>query len=167
MQEDYKGRNVLPERLHRAESVAGSKKMYFLMFVAAVCMICYGSAEYPEWKEAHSGVPDVVSSMSMNNDHYLKVVANSTRIDDKEAFAREIIHMCQDNSFHSIRFSTDINGYPSKLDITVYLNRKDVEKGKAACDIEFSTEDFKEGYDIKNDADKFRLYLDGQEIEFY
>ncbi len=140
---------------------------YFLIAAALVCAVQYGVRKYPEWKEAHSGVPDVVSSFSMNNDHHLNVAANSSRIEDKEEFAREIIHMCQDNSFHSIRFSTDVNGYPSELDITVYLNRKDVKKGKAVCEIEFSTGDFQKGYDIKNDADKFHLYLDGKEIDFY
>lgn len=34
-------------------------------------------------------------------------------------------------------------------------------------EIEFSTDDFSGEYDIKNDADKFRLYLDGKEIDFY
>ena len=140
---------------------------YFLIAVALVCAVQHGGRKYPEWREAHSGVTDVVSSFSMNNDHHLNVVANSSRIEDKEEFAREIIHMCQDNSFHSIRFSTDVNGYPSELDITVYLNRKDVEKGKSVCEIEFSTDDFQKGYDIKNDADKFHLYLDGKEIDFY
>lgn len=140
---------------------------YFLVFLAFVSLIQYGKEKYPEWKEAHSGIPDAVSSMSLNNDHHLKVVANSSRIEDKEGLARKIIHMCQDNSFHSIRFSTDINGYPSELHISVYLNRKEVEGGEPVFEIEFSTDDFNGEYDIKNDADKFRLYLDGEEIEFY
>ncbi len=140
---------------------------YLLVFLAFVSLIQYGKEKYPEWKEAHSGIPDVVSSMSLNNDHHLKVVANSSRIEDKEGLARKIIHMCQDNSFHSIRFSTDINGYPSELHISVYLNRKEVEGGEPVFEIEFSTDDFSGEYDIKNDADKFRLYLDGEEIEFY
>lgn len=75
--------------------------------------------------------------------------------------------MCQDNSFHSIRFSTDINGYLSELQISVYLNRKKEEKGEPVFEIEFSTDDFSGEYDIKNAADKFRLYLDGKEIDFY
>ncbi len=145
----------------------GRKNVYFMLFIVLAGMIQYGRGKYPEWKEAHSGMPDVVSSISVNNDHHLEVVANSGRIDDKEEFAQELIHMCQDNSFHSIRFSIDINDYPSGLDITVYLNRKAVEKGKPVCEIEFSADDFNKGYDIKNDADKFHLYLDGKEIEFY
>lgn len=85
----------------------------------------------------------------------------------QEGLARKIIHMCQDNSFHSIRFSTDINGYPSELHISVYLNWKEAEEGEPVFEIEFSTDDFSGEYDIKNDADKFRLYLDGEEIDFY
>ena len=96
-----------------------------------------------------------------------KLIANRSRIEDKEEFAREIIHMCQDNSFHSIRFSTDINGYPLELNILVYLNRKELEEGELVFEIEFSTDDFSGEYDIKNDADKFRLYLDREEIDFY
>lgn len=140
---------------------------YLFVFMALISLIRYGKMKYPEWKEAHSGIPDAVSSMSINNDHHLKVAANSSRIEDREELARRIIHMCQDNSFHSIRFSTDVNGYPSELHISVYLNRKEVEGGDPVFEIEFSTDDFREEYDIKNDADKFRLYLDGEEIDFY
>lgn len=154
-------------RQREADTVMHRGIFYLLVFLVFAGLIQYGKEKYPEWKEAHSGIPDAVSSMSLNNDHHLKVVANSSRIEDKEGLAREIIHMCQDNSFHSIRFSTDINGYPSELHISVYLNRKEVEGGEPVFEIEFSTDDFNGEYDIKNDADKFRLYLDGEEIEFY
>ena len=138
------------------------------LFIFCVAMISYYEPKkYKQWQEDHSGVPDVVSCMSTNNDHYLTVVANSSKIVDKEKFARQVIHMCQNNSFHSVRFSTDINGYPTGLDITVYLNRREVEKGEPVCKIEFSADDFTGEYDIKNDAEKFHLYLDGKEIEFY
>lgn len=74
--------------------------------------------------------------------------------------------MCRENSFHSIRFSTDINGYPSGLCITVYLTRKDPEKGGPVCEIELRMEEYTAGCDIKNDVEQFHLYLDGKEIEF-
>lgn len=172
MKEDFKDgqfqdRRGLSEGSRKMKSDKGNRNAYFMLFMVLVCVIQYGRAKYPEWREAHSGIPDVVSSISMNNDHYLKVVANSGRIYNKEEFARQIIHMCQNNSFHSIRFSTDINGYPTGLDITVYLNCKEAEKGEPVCKIEFSTDDFTGEYDIKNDAEKFHLYLDGEEIEFY
>ncbi len=147
----------------------GRKKFYFLIFIFMVflCGILYGRKRYPEWKEARSGVPDIYSSMLVDNEQNLIVIANSSRIDDKEAFARQVIHMCQENSFHSVRFSTDLSGYPSGVNIIVYLNEKDVDRRKPVCEIEFSTDDNSKNYDIKNNADKFRLYLDGKEIEFY
>lgn len=55
--------------------------------------------------------------------------AKESQSQRREGLARKIIRMCQDNSFHSIRFSTDINGYPSELHISVYLNRKEAEGG--------------------------------------
>ena len=137
-----------------------------LLILGAVGVFRYGVLELEKWKESHLGIPDAVSSVSSNNWQYLKVVANSSRIDDKEAFARKVIQMCRENSFHSIRFSTDINGYPSGVDITVYLNRKDLEKGEAVCEIEFRTEGYREDCDIKNDVEQFHLYLDGAEIDF-
>lgn len=145
-----------PKRFFRA--------ILLILGVAGIFHYCMDDSE--EWEESHSGIPDAVSSMSGNNRQYLKVVANSDRIDDKEAFARKVIQMCRENSFHTIRFSTDINGYPSGLCITVYLNRKDLEKGEPVCEIEFRMEEYIAGCDIKNDVEQFHLYLDGKEIEF-
>ena len=71
------------------------------------------------------------------------------------------------NSFHTIRFSTDINGYPRGLTITVYLNRRDVERNEPVCEIDFRTEEYREDWDIKNNVEHFQLYLDGKELIFY
>lgn len=119
------------------------------------------------WKESHSGIPDVVSSIVRNRSYYLTVVANSSKIDDKEAFACEVIQMCRQNSFQSVKLSTDINGYPSDLNIAVYLNYKDIKRNRQACEISFHAKENTEEYDIKNDVEKFHLYLDGKEITFY
>jgi hypothetical protein len=140
------------------------RAILLILGVAGIFHYCMEDSE--EWEESHSGIPDAVSSMSSNNRQYLKVVANSDRIDDKEAFARKVIQMCQENSFHTIRFSTDVNGYPSGLSITVYLNRKDLEKGRQVCEIEFRTEEYMEDCNIKDDVEQFHLYLDGEEIKF-
>ena len=118
-------------------------------------------------KTDYSEVPDIISSVSINNYYYLTVIANSRKIGDKEAFAREVIHMCQENAFHSMKFSTGINGYPSGLDIKIYLVCGDIEKKEAVCNIKFVTDKYNGESDIKNDQDKFHLYLDGNEIEFY
>lgn len=137
-----------------------------LFMLCMVEIIHYGILRSEEWAESHSGIPDVVSSISKNRCYELTVVANSNRIDDLEVFAREVIEMCQQNAFHSMKFSTDIKGYPSALDITVYLNRKGVESNQPVCAIEFRTKEHTEDYDIKNDVEQFQLYLDGEEIDF-
>ena len=138
-----------------------------LLILAVAGMICYGTKGAEEWEENHTGIPDAVSSMSSNNWQYLKVVANSDRIEDKEAFAREVVQMCRENSFHTIRFSTDINGYPRGLTITVYLNCRGVERNEPVGEIDFCTEEYREDWDIKNHVEHFQLYLDGKEIDFY
>ncbi len=137
-----------------------------LFMISMVYTIYHGISQYEEWTESHSGVPDVVSSMSRNRCYELTVVANSNRIDDLEMFARKVVEMCQQNAFHSMKFSTDIQGYPSGLDITVYLNRKSMENNQPVCAIEFRTKAYEEDYDIKNDAEQFQLYLDGKKIDF-
>lgn len=145
------------------------KKIFISVLVSfcGVVILLYGIRKMERWREDNSGIPDVISSISANGYHYLTVVANSREIDDKETFAREVIHMCQTNSFHSMKFSTSVNGYPSGLDIKVYLVRNDIEKKEPVCNIKFVTDRCEKGVDIKNNADKFHLYLDGNEISFY
>lgn len=144
------------------------RKLLFLwvLVVLSTMIIIHGTERFKQWQEEHSGIPDISSCISVNNDHYLTIIANTERIEDKEGFARKIIRMCQQDSFHSVRFAPDTAGYPSRLSITVYLNRKDIGYNEPVCKIEFKTDDYNEDYDIKNDADKFQLYLDGNEIRF-
>lgn len=143
-----------------------------LLILGIVVMIPHTTKGYEKeqekYSEERSGLPDIVNSMVSGSDYSMVVVANSDRIEDKEEFARTVIHMCQDNSFHSVRFSTDIRGYPTGLDVSVFLSRKDVEERKEpVCKIEFKTDDFSKGYNIKDNPDKFHLFLDEKEIEFY
>ena len=48
------------------------------------------------------GEPDVISSMKMNQDETLTVVANRKQIEDKEDFAKLLVKKCKDNSFSSL-----------------------------------------------------------------
>lgn len=145
------------------------KKLFLcILGIWSIVLTACGTKEDTQEQEELSGIPDTVSSVVFDTDYNLTVVANSDRIEDKEEFARTLVHMCQDNSFHSVKFSTDIRGYPTGLDISVYMNRKDIEKKKEpAYRIEFKTDDFSKGYNIKENPDRFTLYLDGKEIAFY
>lgn len=70
------------------------------------------------------GEPDVKNSMSFNREQHLTVIAYRNKIEDKEAFAEELIQMCKDNSFKTIKFSTD-RGYATGIYMNVYLTEKD------------------------------------------
>ena len=54
------------------------------------------------------GEPDVISSMIVNNEQYLTVVANRNKIENEEEFKKLLIRMYEENSFHSVKFSTDL-----------------------------------------------------------
>lgn len=144
------------------------KRKKLFLCILGILGIVLTSCGTKEDKQQNTGIPDVVNSVISGTDYNLTVVANSNEIEDTEEFARTVVHMCQDNSFRSIRFSTDIRSYPTGLDISVYMNRKDVEEKKEpAYRIEFKTDDFSEGCNIKENPDRFTLYLDGKEIAFY
>lgn len=141
-----------------------NKRLFLCILI--VMMIPFGRKKYEQWQEEHSGIPDAINSMAIGGDLCLTVIANTSEIEDKEALAREIIHKCIDNSFTSIRLSTDINGYPASLKIKVHLNRKDLEKRKKpAFKIEFATDN--ESYNIKDNADEYHLFVDDEEVKFY
>ena len=94
--------------------------------VLLISLFLYLVKRKDEWIIDECGIPDAVSSISDGEKCCLTVVANSGQIRDKEAFAREVVRMCTENSFRSLRFSTDIGGWPAVLEIDVYLQKKDV-----------------------------------------
>lgn len=110
------------------------------------------------------GEPDVINSIRSGNDERLTVVANRDDIEDKEEFARLLVNMCQENSFKTIKFSTDF-GYATKLNMRVYLWRDEIEGNDPVMTVDFEPIDWKPGYDIVNNPEMFELYIDGELIE--
>lgn len=84
-----------------------NKKRICIVCVIVIFAITTGYLFEKKSKEEISMEPDGVSSISMNRDQYLTVVANRDRIEDKEEFAKLLVKMCRENSFHTIKFSTD------------------------------------------------------------
>lgn len=118
-----------------------------------------------QWKEDHSGIPDAVNSRNLGRECFLTVVANRDEIEDKEEFARTVVEMCIENSFESMCFSTDQEGYPSRLEIEVYRRKSEAGRGEPVCLIRF--EPTAEECNIKDDTEQYRLYVDGREIKFF
>lgn len=133
------------------------KKLFLICLVALLMLQGCGEKHTP-------AEPDVVSSLSMNRDQYLTVVANRDEIEDKEEFAWKLIEMCQENSFQTIKFSTD-RGYATRIRMSVYLWKDEIEGNDAVIEIEYEPEEFNMDYDIVNNPDKFELYVDGELVE--
>lgn len=98
------------------------------MVVAVVLVLAVMMGSDLEWNERRvEGEPDVISSVIMNDDQYLTVVANRNEIEDEEEFKKLLIRMYEENSFHSVKFSTDI-AEPEKVYMKVYLWKDEVKK---------------------------------------
>ena len=108
--------------------------------------------------------PDVVGSIKMNQDENLTVVANRDEIEDRVEFARLLVKMCQENAFHTIKFSTDY-GYATSLDMRVYLWKDEIEGHDPVMRVEFKPIEWNQDYDIVNNPEMFELYVDGELIE--
>ena len=140
------------------------KKRICIVCVIMVFSIMTGYLFEKKSKEEISMKPDVVSSISMNRDQYLTVVANRDRIEDKEEFAKLLVKMCRDNSFHTIKFSTD-RGYATGIHMQVYLCEEDIEEAKVAMKIDYVQRVCNEKYDICNNPEEFELHVDGETVK--
>lgn len=82
------------------------------------------------------GEPDVISSIIMNNEQYLTVVANCNEIENEEEFTKLLIKMYEENSFHSVKFSTDLVD-PEKVYMKVYPFRETIKEKETDPILEF------------------------------
>ena len=113
-------------------------KMVVVVLVVAV-MIGIGL----EWEERRvEGEPDVVKSMIVNNEQYLTVVANCNEIQNKKQFKKLLIRMYEENSFHSVKFSTDISD-PEKVYMKVYLWKDEIKKNRYKLKLDTTAENAK------------------------
>ena len=127
-----------------------------LLFVLALYLIGRGRG----WSVEDCGIPDAVSSISDGEKCCLTVVANSGEIPDEEAFARKVIRMCTENSFRSLRFSTDIGGWPEEMEIDVYLRKKDVGEEPPVFRIRAESEHGKSPDDTENQSERYRIFIE-------
>ena len=133
------------------------KKMFLMCFVGIVLLQGCGCSHI-------AGEPDIVSSISMNQDYYLTVVANCDVIENKHEFAWKLIKMCRENSFRTIKFSTD-QGFATRIQMSVYLWKDEIKGNESVMEITYEPEEGTMNYDIVNNHDKFNLYVDGELVE--
>lgn len=141
-----------------------NKKCIWVLCAMAVLIITMEYFIKPNSEEDVPMAPDVVSSISMNRDQYLTVVANRDNIEDKEEFAKLLIEMCKENSFHTIKFSTD-RGYATNVDMRVYLFQDKIEGHGTVMIVKYEPVEYGKGYDIVHNPDQFKLTIDGKTYE--
>lgn len=88
------------------------------------------------------GEPDIISSMIVNNEQYLTVVANCNEIENEEEFKKLLIRMYEENSFHSVKFSTDLVD-TEKVYMKVYFWRDEIKKSRYKLRMETTTKNAK------------------------
>lgn len=143
------------------------KKILGMIIVAIFCfgLLACSHTMTPDENAHIPGEPDVINSIRSGNDERLTIIANRDEIEDKEEFARLLVKMCQENSFKTIKFSTDI-GYATRLNMRVYLWRDEIEGNEPVMTVDFEPIDWKPGYDIVNNPEMFELYVDGELVEY-
>lgn len=136
------------------------KSSIFIIIGLVLFLICgFGDNNNADDKTSVSGEPDVVCSIVSNRDYDLTVIANKEEIVDKEMFAKELIQMCVDNSFHTIRFSTDF-GYATGIKMRVYLSKEDWQNGEQiAMEVSYTQDSLERKYDIVNNPEKFTIVI--------
>lgn len=78
----------------------------------------------------------------------MTLTANQLYISDSDDFASEMLKRFVENDFQNVRFSFDENGYPEKLNMTVYSNKLSKRLHKQAfCIIATKTTDNPVHYD--------------------
>lgn len=107
-----------------------------------------------------TGVPDAVGSTLSGGTCSLTVTANADRIGDEETFAREVVRMCRENAFRSLRLSTDMGGWPEELDIKVYLRREDIGEKEPVMRILYEPADTEADVSIADDPEKYILTIE-------
>ena len=129
-----------------------------------ICLLCVAVFVSGCGQKHKEGEPDVISSIKMNQDEMLTVVANRNQIEDKEEFAELLLKKCKENSFQSVKFSTD-SGYATSLNLRVYLWEDEIEGPDPVMVVEYKPVEWGKDYDIVNDPEKFQMYVDGELME--
>lgn len=88
----------------------------------------------------------------------LSVVLYQSTLSDYSSCAKRIVDHCINNSFQTINFDYEENGYPSTISAKVYLTEHDFDKGNVAFEMTYRP-DVDEAkifnYDIKNNSENF------------
>lgn len=131
------------------------KRRIIALLLITVLILLFGTTKDSE----ESTEADCVSSYEVNGDYKLVIIANQKKTINKRKFAERLIEQVRENDFKTIRFSYDLGGYPKGLDMIVYLDEESWEQSKSVMHISLRQDDWKDGYNIVENPDEFRLEI--------
>lgn len=108
---------------------------------------------------------DAISSVSMNDQEKILIVANCNRIEDRTKFAKEVLQKYMDNSFQSIRLSTDLRESVTCLQVSVYLQEEQIENGNPVMEIEYRLQRASLNNDIRENPEQVDIFIDGEKMD--
>lgn len=134
------------------------KWRYVVSGLILLMVIFLGSA-YIYQCRMYTGIPDLRSTFDCGGYYYMSVVSNSREISDKEAFAEQIVQMCRENSFKTIKFCVEDKGYPKTMQVSVYHTSEEIENGSPVFHFSYEPDDYNAGYDIYHNPEKYKLVI--------
>lgn len=82
----------------------------------------------------------------------------------KRKIANRLIEMCKENSFKSIKFATDVRGYPTGIYMNVYL-RWNFKRGEIFMKVKYLPENNNWIGNIRDYSGNYVLNIDGDIME--
>lgn len=126
--------------------------------IVAIVVFFAGGYLYIQ-KQTYSGIPDLKSTYSVGNDYHMSVVSNSKKIEGQEEFAEQIIRMCEENSFQSIKFNEDVKGFPRSMIVSVYRTSQAIGEDEPVFQFSYEPKDWDAEYDIKSNPECYKLKI--------
>lgn len=106
-----------------------------------------------------NGTAECVNSIESNNFYNLSIIANQKEIENKEDYALHLIEKVRNNDFKKIMFSYDLSGYPTGVEMDVYLTQEDKDNHVLFMKVSFQQENFANEYNIVDHYEKFTLKI--------
>lgn len=135
------------------------KILKILICIVSILIIGY------QRKESQRLEIDAVSSVSMNDQEKLVIVANSNGIEDRIKLAKEVLRKYMDNSFQSIRLSTDLREDITCLQVSVYLKENQIKEYNPIMEIEYKLQRVSLEDDIWENPEQVEIFIDGEKID--
>lgn len=142
------------------------KYIYVAIFVFAIAIV-YVGIEFHNHKTAPENTADYVfSTMSSTG----KTIDNSTvyferftvlanhQITDRKKYAETFFENTRNNNLNGTFLSTDMNGYPTEMNVTVYKTKRDLENNSPYFSFSYTQEEL-HVYNIKDNPEKFTLII--------